>query len=457
MSTRLSPSPSVESPLGPSLRSPGTAAAPGPAGPPAAPAPPGVAGTHEAAGIVPGGRRSRRETVGLLMDLGRALHRFGAPSHRLEGALTRVAIRLGHEGQFFATPTAIFGAFGHGPTAETRLARMEGGDVDLGRLSDLDALLGASDRGEADVAEAHRRLEAILARPASYGPGIVVACYGLASAAAARFFGGGWREIVATALLGLLLGGLAIAAGRRPVLARVFEPLAAFLASFVATALASLLTPFSPYVATLGGLIILIPGLTLTVAMTEISTGHLVSGTARLTGAIVLFLTIGFGVALGSKVGGFVFGVPIVVEPLALPGATAWIALGVAPLAFTVLFRAHMRDAGWILLAGAVAFGGARLGAGLLGPQLGAFLGAFLVGAVGNGLARRLDRPACVPMLPGIMLLVPGSLGFASLSSLLANDVVSGVDTAFRMTIVAVALVTGLLMANVVVTPRRAL
>ena len=55
------------------------------------------------------------------------------------------------------------------------------------------------------------------------------------------------------------------------------------------------------------------------------------------------------------------------------------------------------------------------------------------------------------------MLLVPGSLGFQSLSALLANEVVSGMETAFRMALVAVALVTGLLMANVVVGPRRAM
>ena len=55
-----------------------------------------------------------RATAALLMALGRALHRFGAPSHRLEEALTRAAARLGHTGEFFATPTALFGAFGDG-------------------------------------------------------------------------------------------------------------------------------------------------------------------------------------------------------------------------------------------------------------------------------------------------------------------------------------------------------
>ncbi len=398
-----------------------------------------------------------RDVTAFLMSLGRALHRFGAPAHRLEEALTRVSGRIGREGQFFATPTALFGSFGDGPDSETRLARADTGDVDLARLSDLDELLGALDRREVPLAAAQSHLEAILARPARYGDGLTTLCFGTASAAACRFFGGGWREIAVTAVIGLLIGGLAAVAGRRPVLGRIFEPLAAFLAALTAVAAASFLAPLSIHVAMLGGLIVLIPGLTLTVAMTEISTRHLVSGTARLTGALVLFATIGFGVALGTKTGGFFLGDPPAVRPIPLPVWTEWVALMVAPLSFTVLFRARPRDAGWILAAGGVAFIGARFGAGLLGPELGAFLGALLVGGAGNLFASRLDRPACVPLLPGIMLLVPGSLGFQSLSSLLANDVVSGMETAFRMTIVAVALVTGLLMANVAIPPRRAL
>ena len=67
---------------------------------------------------------------------------------------------------------------------------------------------------------------------------------------------------------------------------------AAFLATLTALTLAAFWTPLSVPVVTLGGLIVLIPGLSLTLAMTEIATRHLVSGTARLTGALVLFLTI---------------------------------------------------------------------------------------------------------------------------------------------------------------------
>jgi uncharacterized membrane protein YjjB (DUF3815 family) len=100
---------------------------------------------------------------------------------------------------------------------------------------------------------------------------------------------------------------------------------------------------------------------------------------------------------------------------------------------------------------------GTRLGARLLGPELGAFAGALLLGLASNAFARALDRPAAVPLVPGLILLVPGSIGLRSVFSLLENDIVSGVEAAFKMVLVSTALVAGLLFANIALPPRRAL
>jgi len=43
--------------------------------------------------------------------------------------------------------------------------------------------------------------------------------------------------------------------------------------------------------------------------------------------------------------------------------------------------------------------------------------------------------------VPGLMLLVPGSIGFGSLARFIEKDVVSAVETAFSMMLVAVAFV----------------
>ena len=263
--------------------------------------------------------------------------------------------------------------------------------------------------------------------------------------------------MVAAALIGLVIGVLARLTGGSPALGRVFEPVAAFVAAFLAGAAAALGGPLSPYVATLAGLIVLIPGFPLTVAMTELAMRHLVSGTARLAGAAMTFLAIAFGATAGGTVAVFAFGPAPVVTPLALPDWTLPAALVLAPLAFTVLLRAEARDAPAIVGAGICGFAGSRAGALVLGPALGAFAGAFLVTLFANLWNRVSSRPAVVPAVPGILLLVPGSLGFKSLSSLVGRDTVAGLETAFEMLLIAVSLAMGLLFASAILPPRSLL
>ena len=94
------------------------------------------------------------------------------------------------------------------------------------------------------------------------------------------------------------------------------------------------------------------------------------------------------------------------------------------------------------------------LGHDLLGPEGGACLGALAVGLVANGFARTFNRPAALVEVPGIMILVPGSLGLRSLTALLSQDVVTGIEVGVSMMMTAVALVFGALLANGLIPPR---
>jgi uncharacterized membrane protein YjjP (DUF1212 family) len=395
--------------------------------------------------------------ISFTIVLARALHRYGTPTHRLEETMTMVLGRLGLDGAFFGMPTGIFASFGRPEAHRTSLIRTEGGEVSLEKLSLLDELAERVIRGMMGPDEGRVAVDAIVAAPPRYMTMANVASFSLASGTAARFFGGGWREMVVAAIIGMVIGVSAAVIGPNGNARRVFEIVAAVIASALATVAAYLISPLSIYVATLAGLIILVPGLTLTTAIQEIATGNLVSGTARLTGAALTFLEIGFGVALGGQVARL-FPAPLLTgAPAPLGAWTLWAALLATPFAFTVLLQARPRDAGWIMAACALGFGGARLGTWLLGPELGAFIGACVLGIGGNLFARLAGRPAAVLLLPGLILLVPGSVGFGSLSKFIQHDVMSGVEAAFDLLLVAVALVTGLLLANVLVPARRTL
>ncbi len=401
---------------------------------------------------------AQRQRHAFVLELGQALHAYGTPAHQLEDALERVSARLGLQGQFFSTPTSILAAFGPMGDQRVSLLRVQPGVVELGKLAEIDGVAGAVLRGQCALVEGSRRLAQVVASPKRYGVVTFVLAHSVASAAAARFFNGALIDLAVASVIGTLVGLISVWCLRHRETSRVLEPLAALATALVAGVAAWLIPGLSVYVVTVASLIALVPGLTLTLAMTELATRNLVSGTARLMSAILIFLELGFGVALGQQIAALLGAAPAMPAALgALPWWTEALSLVIAPLAFAVLFDARRRDLLPILGAGITAYLGARAGGVLFGPQLGACFGALAVASLSNLAARWLDRPASVLLVPGILLLVPGSIGFKSMTAMLARDVLGGVDTAFSMILVAMAIVAGLLFANVLVPPRRAL
>jgi uncharacterized membrane protein YjjP (DUF1212 family) len=391
----------------------------------------------------------------LVLRLGEVAHRFGCSTPRVEQVMAVVAERLDLRAQFFAQPTSLFAAFGAPPTQTTVLLRLEPGEVDLGKRWRMDAAVEALLDGRLRPGEALAELERIERDPPRFGPLPTVLAFALAAVATARLLGGSSGDLAASGLCGALCGLVAVRAERSPAVQRLHLIASATAVSLLTVVLAAHVTPLASYTVTVSGLIALLPGLTLTTAVSELALRHLSAGTARLTSSLVAFLELGFGVALGRVAAR---ALPPLAHPTAAPLDSAWTlaaALLAFPLAFTVLLRARPRDLGWIAAATTVAFAGARLGAHWLGPELGAFLGALLVGLGASAYGRRFQRPSAVPMLPGILMLVPGSLGFRSLSSLVERDVLSGLGTAFAVGLVAISLVAGLLVASAILPPRR--
>jgi uncharacterized membrane protein YjjP (DUF1212 family) len=394
--------------------------------------------------------------VEFTLTLGKALHHYGMPAHRIEESMRLVSQRLGLEARFFSTPTSIFASFGPVESLQTCLIRVDPGEMDLGKLVRLDELADEVILGARTPEDGADRVEEIVAQPHAYGSFALLLCWALAAFSGARLFGGGWMEMGVSGFASLLIGGLDLLSKHRPAVGRVLVPVSALLASTVAVLAAALIGPLAGKVVTLASLIVLLPGLSLTVAITEMATRNLLSGTSRLMSAALVFLQLGFGVALGARLQVLL---PAVQHPLPSPLAhwTELLALAGLALSVCVIFNARRRDAGWILFAGALAYAGTRVGAYALGPELGAFVGAVILGLASNALSTLRNKPALVTIVPGLMLLVPGSIGFRSLSSLLERNVVAGVDTAFSMLLVAVALAAGLLVANAIAPARKVL
>ncbi len=400
---------------------------------------------------------SRKDPVGFILRLTKALHTYGVPAYELEQTINACAEAMELGVQCLSTPTAITITLLplHHP-AETYVIRVAPGEVNMERLQQITRVAQRVISHEMSCIEGQNILKKIDQSKPLYSPAMIIVAFALVSAGIARIFSGGTGEIVAAAIIGLVIGILSTQAKRIPLLRFLFPAISAFVATMVAFVINAVSTePLSIFVAILSGLIILLPGLSLTIAMAELATENLVSGTARLFGAAIIFIQLAFGSAIGVEMGQHLFGEIPQIPVQAVSEWSVWIAVLVAVIGLIPLFEARTREIPWFFLAAIVAFGTVRYSTPFLGASLGAFLGAIMTGLTAKLISRRYNKPGALILMPGLIILVPGSVGYKSILSLIQNDVITGLQTAFDVALIAISLVAGLLIASLLQLPKK--
>ncbi|WP_147866435.1 threonine/serine exporter family protein [Stieleria maiorica] len=391
-----------------------------------------------------------------LIDAAMMLHRFGTPSHRLERVMGKVAVALGIHGEFLYTPTALVISLRDSSGEEmTVIRRVDSGPVNVDKLIRFDELLSRVERRETSVDAAMEEMKQIEQAKALYGPPVYIVACAVACAAVAVFFSGTPWEIALAGLVGALVAGIELLYEHWGLELGLLELLAGVVAATSSLLVACYVVPIDHRLVTLAGLIILIPGLRLTVALTELAVGHLSAGVARLSGALVSLATLFVGAILVWRL--LDRFQPQLGPRLPVASDWQWVALAVAPIAFAIVFRAGWRQ--WPII-GLVSVLGVVV-SWATGPRYGievaSFLGALSVGCGSNLYARIRDIPALVALTPGMLILVPGSLGYRSLSALSQQQTVEAVQYGFEMIVIASSLVGGLIVSNVIISPKRIL
>ncbi|WP_286237748.1 threonine/serine ThrE exporter family protein [Neptuniibacter halophilus] len=395
--------------------------------------------------------------VGFMLRLAKALHTNGMTAYELEATMKQVGQTLGFGVQCLAQPTNLIMSFSHPeePEPKTYVFRVEQGEVNLERQIQVNNVVRGVMSGSLSVADGAGELKAINNAPVRFGVKGQMAGFGLLSAGIAHLLGGAVPEIGVALIIGMLTGLIAVKFLKTDSLRYLFPTLSAMISALLANFVASLGWLSSPYIATVAGVIVLVPGLPLTTAVAELARQNMVSGTARLVYSGTIFLQIGFGVAIGNAVGMGLFPAQDVTLHWYLPDWTLWPAIMIAGVGLCFLFQSRPRDLHWVILGGLIAFATTWYGAQMFGQVMGAFIGAFTTGVVANLFERLSGITRGVMLMPGIILLVPGSVGFQSLSLLVEKNVLEGIDTAFSMSFVAIALVTGLLFSSLVLPPKE--
>lgn len=406
-------------------------------------------------GVTPPGCPSEEEATAFMVEGVRALHRYGANCYRVEEAITKVGEALGLQVEALSLPTQVMLAFGPPESQRVIVLRLAPAELDLGRLGRADEILRAVVNGEMGLTEARLQMSPLLDAPHPWPTWAVYLAFVLSSMAAATLFGGTVEDTVISGAAGLVVAVVMRLSERWSALSRGMVTLSVFGAAAAAYGLGGLIGGSNPTLVILSGAIVLVPGLSMTLAVLELTNRSLVSGVARIANALLTLLSMGVGVLLSEAV--FQDHVKVVGEGVPTPMALKIVLLLVAPVAFGVIFRARRRQIAPVWWASMLAFATANLGNMVLGPLVGGAVGAFILTLFSNLYARWTDTPAQVPLVPGVLLLVPGSIGFRSISYLLSGQVTQGVEAAFQMSMVAVALAAGISLAQSFWAPRRAL
>ncbi len=262
-------------------------------------------------------------SVEFLIRFTRTGHEAGYPTADLEDRVVALGRSLEVEDvQVSATPTLVEVSLGSLPHQQTFTLRVRPAAVDLDAIARLDDLVHDVIAGRADRSEAERRLAEIKSHPLERPWPLLLAAYGIAGAALTPVLGGGWREAAAAAVVGLIVGAVALPAARRARTEPMAAPIAAIAASFFAATMVELGLNASPDVVTLAALVTFLPGMRLTIGMRELSSEHLQSGVANTANALVQLLGLVFGVEIGRSIAASWFGVSDPVAHEAVFGVT---------------------------------------------------------------------------------------------------------------------------------------
>src|SRR6186713_1749491 len=288
-----------------------------------------------------------------LSELAKRLHQFGTSTTRLEASVESLSQKLGLDTQIWSSPTGILLSFRdtrHPDASEQRVSevlRLAPGETNLRRLVDTDEVAERVFHGKLSVAEGYRKLRDIEPERVRIKTTIVGFAFAAASVAA---------------LVGALTGWIQVMSKGNANLRPGVEAMAAFLSTLLATLASAYILPLSLQTVTLAAIVVFLPGLTLTTAVSELSTQHLVSGVARLAGALTVLLKLTFGAVAGSQVAK---ALQVPLRPLAPPEGTVWIevvALLCGALSYALLLRPHKRHRWLVMGAAVLGYSAARLG-----------------------------------------------------------------------------------------------
>jgi uncharacterized membrane protein YjjP (DUF1212 family) len=405
-----------------------------------------------------------RQRIRFIIKLGRALHECGATSERIERHLGNVTGMLGIHGSFLVSPTTFTCAFWEDDELDqfVHIERVEPSDYNLGRLWEIDQFVESIELGKTNFGNALEELKRLNETAPNYSLPVDTLSWLLTGCCFATLLSRNPFNAFIASLISVIIFLIVRQTSSRPAWKPVATIVGALASGFIASAVAAAGLQINPALVVLSSIIIFIPGLALTVSLTEISAGHLISGCSRLVDAFMILLKLFFGAISGIALTRFFSeSIPQIflsVETLPdMPSWRVWPALVGLSLTLGVAFNIPLKKFGWGILAVLIAFSCATLGESHFGMFAGVFLGALAVGLYANLFSCLTRGPGSILMTYGVIVLVPGSKVYSILNQWVSGETILPSQSGSTALMAFVALTAGLLFSNAFLPAKKSL
>ncbi|KAF9908256.1 hypothetical protein EC991_010096 [Linnemannia zychae] len=403
------------------------------------------------------------ERQDFILRLAKSLIKYGAPSHRLEDAVDHAAKTLEINLQCIYLPNVMIVSFTdyETHTSETHLLKVPAG-LDMYKCALVHQVQKMVTHSAMPVEEAIMKLDTINTEKDANGRWVTVLAYAVAGfCTAPMFFKGNWIDAIISFFMGAAVGLLVWLSEKVPSYAHICDITMSVVVAFVAEALRhhNVCTSAIKF----AGIVIILPGYTITCSILELSSRHIISGSVRLFYAIVFSLLLGYGLTIGASLWSLFDhstrddGSKFSAECPNAPLNPLWNILFVPffAISLNIWLKAHPRQwplatvlsiVGYSVSYTSSVYGGAK-------TEVSSALAAFAIGLCGNVYQRVTRQLTFQAVVCAVFFLVPGSIGLKGAMAWFTEDMSGGVNFALQMVVTAIAISVGLFTSALVIYP----
>ena len=403
------------------------------------------------------GKKFNHELLEFMAGLGKSLTSAGISVTAVQSILYDIARAYDVKAEILIFTTFLIIKLGDEESSPLTTVNQISGLSHLNQVSELYELIYLAEKAEISPKEGQKRLKKIMCQKHRFGVLGIILGYILFALGLGMLLQPTPQQLIVSGVLGGIVSLLLILSENRPRLTLILPVIAAFVVStifFWGVKEGLVLGSFTLLVPALA---YFLPGATLTTGMFELASGDLISGASRtIYGVTILFLLL-FGVLIGIQVTGLS-------QQDFLVAATHTSIFGWAPLVGILLFAMGMflfmsmrtKDLPWVILVLYIAFFGQQVGNYFIGSFFGAFLGSLFMTISGTLIGRSPKRtPSFVSTISAFWFLVPGSLGFIGLATLIGQNYLTAVNDLILLVMTVVAISLGLLVGAAIAEPLR--